>query len=146
MELLLKSKPTELDKRTRGELFLDGVFECLTLEDAVREIPGKPVSEWKIDKKTAIPSGRYQIKMTMSGRFGRVMIQIMDVEGFKGIRIHSGMTELDTEGCPLVGDTLTAEGIAGGKNHGVLERLENKIHAALNMGEEVWITVERAND
>lgn len=129
---------------TRGHLLIDDKPECLTLEDVVREIPGVPVEEWKVAGKTAIPEGRYRIKMTRSTRFGRVMIQIMNVPGFEGVRIHSGSTELDTEGCPLVGNIITPDGIAGGKRNGVLERLEAKVQDAIDAGEEVWIDVLNA--
>lgn len=142
MELLLKSQKSD-ERYTKGELFIDGVHECFVLEDVAREVPGKQVSEWKVKKKTAIPSGRYEVKMTMSSRFKRIMIQIMDVPGFEGIRMHSGNTEEDTDGCPIVGDTFTPFGIAGGKAHGVLDRLEKKVQAAIDKGDKVFITVER---
>lgn len=78
-------------------------FLCYTLEDKIREVKGKSVSEWKVKGSTAIPAGRYEIKRTMSSRFGREMLQIMDVPGFSGIRIHAGNSQEDTEGCVLVG-------------------------------------------
>jgi hypothetical protein len=39
----------------------------------------------------------------MSNRFKRVMPLILDVQHFKGIRIHAGNSAKDTLGCPLVG-------------------------------------------
>ena len=88
---------------TFGRLFVDDVFECLTLEDEVRERPGVPVAEWKVPKQTAIPAGRYCVRLTMSARFGRVLPLLENVPGFTGIRIHTGNVIDDTEGCILVG-------------------------------------------
>ena len=88
---------------TFGTLFVDGVLECLTLEDEMRERPGAPVSAWKVPKETAIPAGRYRLGLTMSVRFGRVLPVLENVPGFTGIRIHTGNVIDDTEGCILVG-------------------------------------------
>ena len=67
---------------TVGALYVDDVFECLTLEDEIRERPGVPVSAWKIPKHTAIPAGRYCVRLTMSARFGRVLPLLEDVPGW----------------------------------------------------------------
>ena len=97
---------------TFGRLFVDDVFECLTLEDEVRERPGVPVGEWKIPKQTAIPAGRYCVRLTMSTRFGRVLPLLENVPGFSGIRIHTGNVIDDTEGCILVGRRVSGRMIA----------------------------------
>ena len=88
---------------TFGTLFVDDALECLTLEDQIRERPGVPVSAWKVPKETAIPAGRYLVRLTLSARFGRVLPLLEDVPGFSGIRIHTGNVIEDTEGCILVG-------------------------------------------
>ena len=81
---------------TLGKLLINGAFFCHTLEDKIR--PGQP----KVYGETAIPSGVYRVRLTMSQRFGRVTPQIMDVPDFDGIRMHGGNTPADTLGCPLV--------------------------------------------
>jgi hypothetical protein len=97
---------------TFGTLFVDGVSECLTLEDEVRERPGVPVSAWKVPGKTAIPAGRYSMSLTMSARFGCVLPLLRDVPGFSGIRIHTGNVIDDTDGCILVGRRTSGTKIA----------------------------------
>lgn len=84
------------DKSTIGELHIDNSFTGFyTLEDVARR--------FKILGKTAIPAGVYKADITYSDRFGRYMLLIKDVPGFTGIRVHTGNTDKDTEGCLLVG-------------------------------------------
>lgn len=72
---------------TEGKLFIDGVFECHTLEDTDRHLEngGK-----KIYGQTAIPRGIYDMDITYSNRFKKEMPIILNVPFFEGIRIHSG--------------------------------------------------------
>lgn len=97
MRLVLQRK-WATGKSTIGELYVDGVFECYTLEDVVRSGP-------KVPGATAIPAGKYKIIIDMSTRFKRLMPHVLNVPGFEGVRIHSGNTDADTEGCPLLGRT-----------------------------------------
>ena len=102
MLLRLVREPSR-DESTHGVLFVDGRFECFTLEDVVREVEGQPVTAWKVPRRTAIPAGRYRIDLTMSQRFGRILTILVDVPGFAGVRIHPGNTAVDTAGCILPG-------------------------------------------
>lgn len=76
------------------------------LEDRVREIPGKPVQDWKVKGETAIPYGRYRVVISPSNRFKRLMPELLFVQGFTGIRIHAGNIDADTEGCLLLGTSM----------------------------------------
>ena len=69
MKLLLERQPSHLTC-TLGSLYVNDEFECFTLEDVVREIEGRPVSEWKIHGQTAIPAGEYFVTLENSPRFG----------------------------------------------------------------------------
>lgn len=124
---------------TLGQLFIDQVKFCETLEDAVREVPGAPVAQWKIKGETAIPAGRYRVVIDMSLRFGRPMLHLLDVLGFDGIRMHGANTALDVEGCIGVGKLRTVIGVKLCKD--VLARLEARVALALAKGEDVWIEV-----
>jgi hypothetical protein len=53
--------------------------------------------------ETAIPTGHYEVEITYSPKYKRMMPEIKDVKGFSGIRIHSGNTAKDTLGCLIVG-------------------------------------------
>lgn len=93
---------------TQGKLSVDGVFECWTLEDTERDL--KNGCGNKIKGKTAIPSGRYRVILSYSNRFKKHLPEVLQVSCFEGIRIHSGNTPEDTEGCILVGKEKTAGG------------------------------------
>lgn len=102
MLLRLIREPSK-DGATMGVLFVDGAFFSFTVEDEIREVSGRPVSEWKIAGQTAIPAGTYRIEVTKSERFGRRLPLICDVPGFTGVRIHPGNSAKDSEGCLLPG-------------------------------------------
>ena len=92
---------------TIGKLYIDDVYFCDTIEDTVRDINknGKfDNGEKKVHSKTAIPYGTYEIKWTYSPRFKKYTPQLMNVPSFEGIRIHSGNTSADTEGCLILGE------------------------------------------
>ena len=82
---------------TIGRLYIDGEYFCDTCEDKVRP------NGQKVQGETAIPYGTYRIMITKSGRFKKMLPELLDVPYFTGIRIHSGNTAKDSEGCILVG-------------------------------------------
>lgn len=86
-----------------GELYIDDKFECFTLEDIERPL--------KIAGVTAIPRGHYEIVITFSARFGKPLPLLLNVPGFDGVRIHTGNTSSNTEGCLLVGKSRTNNSI-----------------------------------
>ena len=132
MELTLVRKFTGPDC-TIGELFVDGRFECFTLEDVVR--PGD-IARVKVAGKTAIPPGTYAVELTMSARFKRVLPLLLNVPSFEGIRIHAGNTAQDTEGCILVGRERESNAVRGSR--AALEPLLAKLQAA---GGPISITI-----
>lgn len=91
------------DTFTVGKLYKDDQFVGYTLEDKVREEAGMPVETWKVFGNTAIPKGTYKVAITFSNRFQIKLPQLLDVPGFSGVRIHTGNSSKDTEGCILVG-------------------------------------------
>ena len=81
----------------------NGVKICDTLEPTWRDFKG---GELKVPRKSAVPEGTYPVVVTKSWKFGKYLPLLVGVPGFEGIRIHSGNTVNDTEGCILVGQNL----------------------------------------
>src|SRR4051812_44381683 len=145
---------------TTSEIDVNDAFECHALEDLVREPKeGRPaewdmdsltkwVLSWKVKEKTAIPMGRYKVGKDFSNHFQRMMVHILGVPGFDGVRMHAGLRPEDTEGCILAGDEIydTPEGprVKSGTTRPAAHRLEEKIFAALDNGEDVWWTFKEA--
>ena len=92
---------------TIGQLYVNGKFVCNTIEDTDRRLyQGQPIADLaskKVSGKTAIPTGTYRLQVYESPKFGRELIEVMDVPGFMGIRIHRGNTADDSAGCILPG-------------------------------------------
>ena len=81
----------------------NGVKICDTLEPTWRNYKG---GELKVLRKSAVPEGTYPVVVTKSKKFGKYLPLLVGVPGFEGVRIHSGNTVNDTEGCILVGQNL----------------------------------------
>ena len=122
---------------TIGELLVNGNHECWTLEDTVRALGEK------VPHQTAIPFGTYKVVIDKSVRFQRDMLHVLDVPMFAGIRIHSGNTAADTDGCILVGLDRLKDRV--GRSRAALDILQPKVQSALDAGEEVTIEVTQPN-
>jgi len=109
MKLLLKRKVLT-DKYTQGELYVNDVIFCYTIEDKVRAKVGMWKQLCKIKGQTAIPYGKYPVLVTWSNRFKRMLTGVFNVPDFDGIRIHNGTSELSSEGCIIVSHHVSAPG------------------------------------
>lgn len=121
-------------KSTIGEIKVDGKWQCWCLEDPVRTGP-------KVPGATAIPYGTYEIALTFSQRFGRTMPLLLGVPGFDGIRIHSGNTSSDTQGCILVGRTRIDDDTIG-ESRLAFAALYPRLASAIQT-EKIWIEIRR---
>lgn len=96
------------DVYTIGRMSLNGVYFCDTLEDTDRGLNSTMSSDEILSKKrkgiTAIPTGKYDVILSFSPRFKRVLPLLLNVKGYEGVRVHAGNTAEDTEGCLLVGE------------------------------------------
>jgi len=121
---------------TIGELYINGQFECYTLEDEDKLRQGKA----KVNGVTSIPFGTYDIDITYSPKYKRQMPLLKDVPGFTGVRIHSGNTAKDTEGCVLVGQTKGANFV--GRSRRAYNALFKKLQKAKEDGKKIIIRID----
>lgn len=122
MKLNLIRRPAE-GLCTFGELTIDNVHECNTLER----------------RGVQIPCGTYPVELTISPHFHRLLPLLDSVPGRSDIRIHTGNWPRDTEGCILVGLKI-GEGMIL-QSQLALDPLVTKIKTAIDNGEKVTISV-----
>lgn len=124
---------------TEGKLFINNGFECYTVEDTDRHLES---GGEKIQNQTAIPKGIYNVTISMSNRFKKFLIEVQGVDGFKGIRIHSGNSSKDTEGCIIVGSVNNRDDDdwVGGSRI-AYDKLHKRVKDALSRGEKVTLEV-----
>ncbi len=95
------------EEYTIGKLYIDDSYFCDILEDKDRGLyftqPLEEIEKIKVYGKTAIPKGVYEIVITYSEKFKQFLPLLLNVPGYKGIRIHAGNTHVDTLGCLLPG-------------------------------------------
>jgi hypothetical protein len=93
----------------------------------------------KIKGRTAIPEGEYEVIMTFSDRFKRIMPLLVDVPNFEGVRIHSGNTSADTEGCILCGRNTKVGQVTSSRMYTAM--VYSLINKAISRNEQVTINV-----
>ena len=88
-----RDKPT--GKSTPGEMFVNGVWQCYTLEPdpLTPAISGHP----------SIPAGVYPVQLTMSPHMHYITPILIGVPGRTAIRIHIANFPKELEGCTAVG-------------------------------------------
>ena len=115
-----------------GKLYINGKYFCDTLEDVDRGLDDSMTEEEiksiKVKGQTAIPVGIYTVLLTYSPKYKKVMPLINNVKGYSGIRIHSGNSSKDTEGCLLVGKNTVVGRLTDSRNtyNALFKRLQQK--------------------
>lgn len=138
MNILIK-RIAKKDNYTIGKLYINGQYFCDTLEDKDRGLKQTDniisIKAKKIFGKTAIPMGKYNVVLSYSPKFKKILPLVDNVKGFSGIRIHQGNTADDTEGCILVGKN----NIVGMVTHSedTLKALMKK----LNVNDNITLTI-----
>ena len=125
-------------------------MRCDTLEPPVRELldingdgdfddagEGKGMS--KVYGNTAIPKGKYRIKMQHSPTFKRDMPYLQKVKGFKSIMIHPLNDVSQTKACIGVGENTMQGKLVNSRAWS--DVLNSKISLAIKAGEDVWIEI-----
>ena len=127
------------DSCTHGRLYVNNHFQCYTLEDKDRNLEN---GGQKIPGETAIPLGKYPVIVNYSNRFKRELPLLVNVPQFTGVRIHTGNSAVDTEGCILVGNSRASGWL--GDSRSAFNRLFLLLDDAYVREEEIELTVERA--
>jgi RNase P/RNase MRP subunit p29 len=137
---------------TNGLLFINGIFECYTLEDQYQAV--------KVMHETCIPEGTYDIKFRKTGGFHSKyseryknahygMLHIQDVPNFTYILIHTGNTDEHTSGCLIVGETqqdleISKDGFIGSSTV-AYKKMYAKVASQLLQGKNVTIEYTTIN-
>lgn len=154
MELRLE-RAWKKDTYTIGNLYINGVWFCNTVEDKDRGLKQtmslEEINKIKIYSQTAIPTGKYKIAMnTVSPKFnqkqfykdvcGGKVPRVLNVPGYDGILIHVGTKATQSAGCILVGHNKVKGGLTNSKE--VFITLYELMKHASDRGESITITIE----
>ena len=120
---------------TIGELLVNDKHLCDTLEDRVR-----PEGE-KVYGKTAIPEGTYEMVLSYSPRFKKILPEILNVPNFSGIRIHSLNKAEESEGCIGVGEWNGKDTNWISNSRIAFNELMSLLQKAANNKEKITITI-----
>jgi hypothetical protein len=136
---LTVNRNTYSNQSTQGDLLIDGIWYCYTLEPVMRQVIDEPVVAWKQWGVTAIPTGTYNVTMRVSPKFKRIMPHIENVEDFSEVMLHPLNVPTETQGCIGVGFVKDINYI--GNSRSCSDELNKRIQAAIDAGEQVTIDI-----
>lgn len=157
MQLTLR-RTWKKDTYTVGNLYVDGLWFCNTMEDKDRGLkktwPLSQIQKYKLKDETAIPIGTYAVTMKVQSpkfsqwKYSRMygfckgyLPRLLGVPGFDGILIHIGnKANPDSSGCILVG-VNDRKGMVT-KSTETFGRLWQVLKAADDRGENISITIQ----
>lgn len=94
----------ETPRSVSGEMWIDGQFECYTLEPSRLT----PVHEGH----PCIAAGTFKVILTLSPHLGYITPEVLDVPGRTAIRWHIGNKPEDVLGCAAVGEAHSTDWVA----------------------------------
>lgn len=141
--ILTVNRKWKKEEYTIGNLMVDSLFFSNTLEDKVRygeKVPGR----------TAIPAGKYKIRMDVvspkyknrawAKPYGGIVPRLVDVPNFSGVLIHPLNTADETDGCIGVGVNREKGKILDSvKTYRTL--MDFHLMPAYKRGEDIWIEI-----
>ena len=143
MEIRVK-RIARKDGYTIGQMSLNKEYFCDTLEDTDRGLKSTMSVEEILSKKhkgiTAIPTGKYDVILTFSPKFKRVLPLLLNVPGYQYIRVHHGNLPSSTDGCLLVGENKIKGQIINSR--ATLEKLMSVLLECEKRKEKVTILIE----
>lgn len=153
MELLLNRR-WKKNTYTIGEMFVNGKKFSETCEDKDRGLKNtmslEEIKAKKIYGRTAIPTGTYELKMTYSPKFasrafakkyGGKVLEILNVKGYSGVRIHPFNSAEDSLGCIAPGRNLEKGKVLQSTAY-YTKLIDDYIMPALDRGEKVMLTIK----
>lgn len=108
------------DKSTIGRLYVDGVFECFTLELPYLD---------NANNVSSIPVGTYHYvkRQTEHSKYNYEHLHLKDVPNRDYILLHIGNYPIDTNGCILVGNAIGVDAVWNSKD--TFDKLMCKVSA-----------------
>lgn len=138
-----------------GRFFVDGMEFSDVLEDKDRglsqDMSTVAIYKKKVYGQTAIPTGRYEVRLSVSPKFanrewckryGGLVPEILNVPGFDGIRIHPGSNSASTSGCPLVGENRIVGGLVNSQQ-AFFDLMDYYLMPAHQRGQKMFITITK---
>jgi len=128
-----------------GHIYVDGEYMCDSIEDVDRgltqDMPLSEIKKIKVKHKTAIPRGKYRVRMDRRSpkfstkpyywKFCRGKVPYLaDVPGFAGILIHRGVNQNSSAGCIIVGLNTKVGMVTNSQS--CFEKLYNKLKTAVD--------------
>ena len=123
-------------KATVGALYVDGAFECFTVEDTwhANKVPAETRIHPRLyDIKVRSEGGRFNPIYSKRYEFHAGMLQLQDVPEFTFVYIHTGNNAGHTEGCILVNKQIDRD--SGTSSRGAYMSLYPKVIASALDGE-----------
>ena len=143
---------------TIGHVTVDGKKFCDVVEDKDRglrqDMPLAEIKRRKVYGETAIPIGRYRVRMDLPSpkyvqkaktdtyyRFCcNNMPRLEKVPGYDGILFHPGSSAKDTLGCQVVGDNTIVGQVTNSRTR--FRQIWQMMYDAYRRGEEIWYTIQ----
>jgi hypothetical protein len=139
---LTANRHTKTKNSTIGDFLLNGVFFSYCLEPTDRGLSSdmslEQISAIKVQNKTAIPTGRYQVVKYYSPKHEAFVPLLLHVPGYAGVEIHAGNYPKDTDGCLLLGKTKDVDFV--GNSQVTITRFYELFFDSADANEAVYIT------
>jgi hypothetical protein len=153
MELTLKRVYLAPDY-TIGRLYANQILVCDTIEDCDRGLKSswsaQQILKVKVYGETAIPKGRYRIRLTVSPKFkyrvwgkkyGGIVPEVDGVKCYSGVRIHPANRATELLGCIAPGKN-TKKGMVTSSQQWYYTLMDNYIIPANERGEDIYLTIQ----
>ena len=138
-----------------GKLLVEGMPLSDTLEDKDRgltsDMPTAEIYKKKTYGQTAIPYGRYEVRLTYSPKYATrpwaakykgLIPEIMEVPGFSNVRLHVGNSSADTSGCPLCGENKVVGRLVN-STQAFYDLMDYYLVPAHEAGQKIYITIKK---